>query len=383
MGPVEGIVEQLENDPDQCWRALEGLTRVDADVRLAIIDALSRQHARPGAVVLLRLLSAVRDPATRAAARSALGSADEPTASAPGAPPGLAMLQDSVPSWLHRVDGAAAWAGGAGTALDETGLRSRRYLATPVDGRGIGAIVMSGVFAAQCRTAAFLCDVRRGIVDVFGEIEPETPARANLIEALYREWGAGCVRDVPELALGLLAGTLTLSGGLRPGAVREWLIGTVGPGFLPVELPAEVPGVEIASIPDDELAGRAHAVIDACPSWLDESRLTFELAEEISLREAGPLVDHERDAGAYRYLFEHRLIHRLEMYRRMLLWMSWLWRFSGEIELARSALQLAGQLSDEQYAVPSHPFALALTMRSIERAQSRLGTEADPRSHRA
>ena len=44
----------------------------------------------------------------------------------------------------------------------------------------------------------------------------------------------------------------------------------------------------------------------------------------------------------------------------MLLWMAWVWHASGRVELARSAFALAGQLSDEQYAVPSHPFTVAL-----------------------
>ena len=36
---------------------------------------------------------------------------------------------------------------------------------------------------------------------------------------------------------------------------------------------------------------------------------------------------------------------------------------------ARSAFVLAGQLSDEQYAVPSHPFTVALATRSLHAAQ--------------
>ena len=94
------------------------------------------------------------------------------------------------------------------------------------------------------------------------------------------------------------------------------------------------------------------AVLDACPSWLDSSPLTFELAEEIWLREGRAAADPDRDAGAYRFLFEHRLIHCLELYRRMLLWMAWLWKFSGEVELSRSALGL-GLLSFRMSNTPS------------------------------
>jgi hypothetical protein len=43
---------------------------------------------------------------------------------------------------------------------------------------------------------------------------------------------------------------------------------------------------------------------------------------------------------------------------------------------------LAWQLSDEQFAVPSHPFTVALTARSLDAARERLGTADDPRPAR-
>ena len=126
-------------------------------------------------------------------------------------------------------------------------------------------------------------------------------------------------------------------------------------------------------------------VLDACPSWLDRSALTFELAEEIALREGRSTPDPVRDAGAYRYLFEHSLSRRLELYARMLLWMAWVWHASGQSELARSAFALAAQLADEQYAVPSHPFTMALATRSLQAAQAELlsGDEPGSRADRA
>jgi hypothetical protein len=269
----------------------------------------------------------------------------------------------------------------AQASLEHVGGRLQSYLVTPVNGQGLGLIVVSVPFVEARRTAAFLCDVQRGICDARGEVEPEPPRSSRLLEQLAREWEGDCVRDVPELARGLLAGTLLLSGAAVPRVVRKWLDATVGPEFLPAGLPAQLPGLDTVSVPPAELPARAHAVIEACPSWLDTSRLTFELAEEICLREGEPAVDSERDAGAHRFLFEHRLSRRLEMYRRMLLWMAWFWRFSGELELAQSAHALAFQLSDEQYAVPSHPFSRALAVRSLEAAQARLRTAEDPRSH--
>jgi hypothetical protein len=64
----------------------------------------------------------------------------------------------------------------------------------------------------------------------------------------------------------------------------------------------------------------------------------------------------------------------------MLLWMAGLWQCSGQAELAQSAFSLACQLSDEQYVVPSNPFTVALTTRSLVAAQAKLRTVEDPRA---
>jgi hypothetical protein len=53
----------------------------------------------------------------------------------------------------------------------------------------------------------------------------------------------------------------------------------------------------------------------------------------------------------------------------MLFWMAWFWNYSGLPDLATSALACASELSDEQYAVPSHPFTVELTTRSLVAAQ--------------
>jgi hypothetical protein len=156
----------------------------------------------------------------------------------------------------------------------------------------------------------------------------------------------------------------------------------LGQAFRQSGFPGILPEPDPPSIPEPEMAARADDVLDACPSWLDQSALTFELAEEISLREGSLTPDPVRDAGAYRFLFEHLLIHRLEMYRRMLLWTAWVWQSSGRSELSRSAFALASQLSDEQYEVPSHPFTVALSTRSLQAAQDLIQTAEDPRQHR-
>ncbi len=372
------IADQLESNPQECWHAFESLETVEPELRLSIIDELSGLGFRPGAEMLLRLLSSARDPATRIAARSALermdGEAREPVRLAP-APP-FEVEQEAV---------SGRWDGDERSLLvpvhtQRSGPRLTRCLVTPVDGRGRGSIVVSVNQRDQRRTAAFLCDVRLGICDVVGEVEPESPRAGGLIDALDQQPEGDCARDIPELALGLLAGSLMLCEPAVPPPVRDWLLETLGPGFQPAGFPATIPGLDSSSLPQAEMPARAVAVLDACPSWLDSSPLTFELAEEIWLRERRTAADPVRDAGAYRFLFEHRLIHCLELYQRMLLWMAWLWKFLDELELSRSALALACQLSDEQYAVPSHPFTVELTTRSLEAAQRLLRTAGDPRN---
>jgi hypothetical protein len=243
---------------------------------------------------------------------------------------------------------------------------------TPVNGQGCGTIALSASERGQRRTAAFLCDVRRGIRDVVGDVEPESPSAGRLIDELSAQVGEVCVRNVSELAVGLLAGSSMLSGVEVLPLARDWLVGILGPEFQRNGLPASIPPMGAPSISSDEMPMRATAVLDACPRWLDTSPLTYKLAQEIFLREGRMAADPTRDAGAYRYLFEHRLIHRLELYRRMLLWMAWFWWCSNEVDLAHSAQALALQFSDEQYSVPAHPFTTALTTRSFEAAQSAL-----------
>jgi hypothetical protein len=353
---LEEIIRQLETDPEECWQALEGLASVERETRLAVIEALSRYRDRPGVGRLLRLLSSMREPGRGEVSRlheesPDLAASDHPGVAASG-------------SRERCRTGLAVPA--------KTGIRLVSSLVTPVDGQGRGTVVISVNQGSQRRTAAFLCDVQAGIAGVVGEVEPESSAAGSMLDEWIQRPGTDWVRDVPELATGLLAGSLMLCGPAVPMDVRDWLEGALGPDFHAAGLPATIPGFELSSIPHEEMSRRARQVLDACPSWLDASSLTLELAEAIWLREGRPTVNPYRDAGAYRFLFEHRIIHRLELYRRMLLWMAWLWRCSGQGELSRSAMILAYQLSDEQYAVPSHPFTVMLTTRSLEEAQARL-----------
>jgi hypothetical protein len=257
-----------------------------------------------------------------------------------------------------------------------------KCLVTAVDGSGRGSIVLSATRSGERATAAFLCDLRRGIADASGQLEEETDQAGQLIDEIREQAGADSALAPPELALGLLAACIGLNSPPLSPTLLKWLGLTLGSQFECRPFPVPRTESAVAPLDSSDVRLRADAVLDACPTWFDNSPLTFELAEEIFLREGRVASDPERDSGAFRFLFEHGLIHQIELYRRMLLWMAWFWTCSGQADLAESAAILAWQLADEQFAVPSHPFATGLMARSLDEAQARLETGTDPRRTR-
>ena len=381
-GSLDQLAEQLERDPDEAWLALQGLGAVEPDIRPEIVAGLERVPLGPGLINFLRLLGYSHDPVTRAAALDIL-------ANQPGDDPRLVQVWAGIAAdppdggvaerarrWLRDRNEPAVVASGE---IDRVLPRIVRALVTALDGLGRGTIVLSSRSGSARTTAAFFCDIERGICEVFGQVDREE----RVADAVFDEFATQSDLDreegSPETALALLAGSLLLCGPETPPALRFWLEGTVGPGFRPRPFPAPFPSWDPASLPFDETPERVQAVLSSCPTWLDASMLTYELAEELRLRYPDSPPDPKRDAGAFRYLFEHRLVDRLEHYRRMLFWMAWFWQASGDHDLGRSALALAGQLSDPQHAVPSHPFTIALTQHSLAIAQANLDRGIDPR----
>src|SRR5262249_13767688 len=110
---------------------------------------------------------------------------------------------------------------GAGALPVRVGLRLVATLVTPVDGSGRGSIGPSVSNTPKRKTAAFLCDVRSGVCDALGEVEPESETAGGLLEELEDQAEADCARDAPDLALGLLSGSLTTCAGVVPPTVRE------------------------------------------------------------------------------------------------------------------------------------------------------------------
>jgi len=380
--PLGTLVDQLEEEPEGSWVALQGLGAVEPEVRAEIIAGLADFPTGPGLVAFLRILAFAHEPTTRAAALQALGSRDDAEHRAAWAEIAHDHPEPEVRDRARRILGPDPDAAIAG-ALDRPS-RARPEgvgeLVTALGGSGRGSIALASRDRGRWVVASFACDVWRGVVEVIGQVGDDPAAASLIFEETSAEGRRDVVEDAPGLASGLLAGSLWLSGPEASPALRYWLERTVGPEFRARPFAGLFDDEELASHALAGMAEPSRLILDACPDWVDVSGHTYDLAEEIALRspEAGP--DPRRDAGAYRYLFEHRLVGRLEHYRRMLLWMASFWHASDDPDLARSALALAWQLADPQHAVPAHPFAVELTTRSLAAAQANLGAGLDPRT---
>jgi hypothetical protein len=374
-GSVEELVEQIEGDPDGIWLALQGLAAVEPEVRVQILREIAHGPLGAGVIEFLRLLVYNDEPMTRQAAldglRDAPRSADLARAWAdlavhhPDA--SVALLARECGQWQELVSVAAR-----GSELSLTTPRLVRSMVTAIDGRGRALIGLGASRGDHRAFALFSCDIAIGVVAVQGD------SGASDFDGMLDPIDDDLVENDHPLALALLAGCLTLNGPETPPAFRYWIEQTAGPDLRPRPFHAEFPDWDPTEVPFEEVLARTAEVLARCSDWLDESPLTYELAEELQLREKGP-PDPRRDAGAYRFLFEHRLVHQLERWRRMLLWMAWFWRSEGAEEISRSALVLAWQLSDAQYVVPGHPFTVQITTRSLAAAQENLARGVDPR----
>jgi hypothetical protein len=351
---------QLDRDPSEWASAVRGLESLDLEARLRIVRGLGDLPLGPGVRGLLRLLSESDTAETRAIAIEVLGlDGDGP----------VARAARSQSRELARTD-----------QVNRPCLVDA--LVTAVDGEGRATIGLSATVAQDRRSALFACNVGRGITDATGGLEAQGSGAGDLLETFRLERRDLAILDAPALATDLLAGCLLLTGPQVPPNVARWLDAILGEDFQPRPLwIGDLPfGDDLEPVlPAPEALGRAAMLLEECPSWLDRSELTYELAEEIVLREGRLVADPLRDEGAFRYLFEHRILQRLELYRRMLSWMARFWRCAGEAELSRSARAFAVQLSDEQFAVPGHPFVRALAARSLDAAAADLEASIGPR----
>jgi hypothetical protein len=377
-GPLAQLIDQIDGDPEGVWLALQGLGAIEPEVREEIITGLASHSPGTGVVEILRLLAYSHEPLTRAAAVNAL--LDERT-STPRLREARVDLRDhhpdgSVSSSARRILLVESGDAPAASPSARPEPRLIHSLVTAVDGRGRGSVVLSSAWGHEQATAAFLCLVDEGVTEVIGDLSADSD---SAFAEYRRRFDCDVIEDAHPLALSVLAGSVLISGPKTPPVLRYWLEATVGSGFRAEPFQAVLPNFDPATVPFDEMPARAEAVLSSCPDWIDGSPLTYELAEELLLRDQGPVPDLTRNPGVFRYLFERRLKGQLERYRRMLLWMTGFWEAGRDHELARSALALAWQLSDAQHVVPGHPFAVGLTTRSLTTAQSDLRRGLDPR----
>ena len=81
------------------------------------------------------------------------------------------------------------------------------------------------------RTAVFLCDVENGVTDAIGQLEAESPEAGGLLREVRAQAGGPGVEGVPDLALGLLAGSFMLNAGSTPAAGGGMARADPGPGL--------------------------------------------------------------------------------------------------------------------------------------------------------
>ena len=383
------LAAQLEAEPEGSWVALEGLGAIDAATRSEIIASLAEAPSGPGLVAFLRLLTYAHDDATRAAALEALFEPRRDDEAHRRAWAELAAdhfdprVRDRAARRLAiggRTDAEiAATVASVAVSPGYPQPELAGSLVTRVDGSGRGTILLASRDRAQWVVAALTCDVWAGIVAVEGQLGPDP----SFVGDFFAQFAADksrddLVEDDPDLAIALLSGSWLLSGPSTNPALRFWIERTVGPAFQPVPFAGAFDAEDVATESLAHLAGPCWAILEACPDWVDRSPLTFDLAEAIILRSGEAVPDPRRDAGAFRYLFEHRLAARMEHYRRLLLWMASFWKATDDT-MSRSALALAWQLADPQNAVPGHPFVVALATQSLAAAQTALRAGLDPR----
>ena len=387
---ADSLAAQLEEEPEGSWIALEGLGAIDPDTRREIIASLADAPSGPGLVAFLRLLAHAHDGATRSAALEAIF---EPRRDDDHHQRAWAELAADHfdPKVRDRSRRRLAIGGATDAAIESTisNVPNSPYypapelvgsLVTAVDGDGRGSIVLASRDRETWVVAEFTCDLVAGIVAISGQVGPEP----SFINAFFDEFAARkppetLVEDDFNLAVALLAASWFRSGPGTNPALRFWIERTVGPRFEAIPNTGSFDLEDIESESLGPLAGPSWAILEACPTWVDRSSLTFDLAEAIILRSGDAVPDPRRDAGAFRYLFEHRLTQRLDHYHRLLLQMGPFWKAAGDDDLARSAVALAWQLADPQNAVPGHPFVVALTTISLAAAQTDLRAGLDPR----
>jgi len=336
--PLEALASQIVDDPDSALIAVEALSQVEPAIRREIIEGLGERATAEPIRNFLRLLAEGEDSAVRAEALAALGI--ERTVEGPDRGPAL-VPRDHATTSLSLVARPGEF-------------RLTASAVGPIDGEGRAEIVVRAQDIEGERIARFACDVRRGIVS------------GELIER-FIDLGAEAILNRHDLARVLLGASAWLSGDSIPEPARRALELTLGADLEPRPILAGEDAIESAIL-DEAERDDAIAILSRRSAWLDDSALVRELAEAWAMRHEVGSPDPRHDPGPFRVLFEGRILGRIDLYRRMLLWSALGWKADHEDALAGSAKRLAEQLGEPQNAVPGHPFLAELMARSLEAA---------------
>ena len=337
--PIASLIEQIEDDPDSIALAVEAFSHIEPELRLAIIEELADETDWKSVRLLLEALAREPDDTTRTAALAALEARS--TELAPSQPQPDDQLS-------HRILASAIG---------------------PIDGLGIGEVAILVEHDQGFTISKFICDVRRGILRADSIAEKDSDRAEKFFEDEVARLGNAPTTAAHEAAASLVLGSALLLKKELPAATRKALIATFGPDFTLRPVFADLSQPSKGTGSSDDLSHAIRLVLDAHPQWLDRSELTRRLALEMAIREGGFLPDPQQDPGPFRVLFEGRILGRIELYRRMLLWTALSVSLSRLAE-GRAALRLAAELTDPQNAVPGHPFLLELMRRSLIEASN-------------
>jgi len=262
---IAELADQIENDKDGIWMALQALSAVEFEIRPHIVEGLAEAGQGPGIIEFLRLLAYSDEPGSRVAALHALEAA-EPSAEISAAWTDIAARHPDA-GVRRRVSAHLAKHSELAVASSDrdTGAslkRVQRSFVTAVGGDGRATIGISSALAegAGRATAVFVCDVVEGVVEVHGNIV-EKSARDTEFEAILGGVTDEMLVDEPRLALALLAGCLTLSNPATSPALRYWVEATAGPELKPIPFRAEFPGWDPAERLKDQDIDGVHAEV--------------------------------------------------------------------------------------------------------------------------
>ncbi len=287
-GSLGDLAAQIAEEPDGPWLALQGLGAVEPEVRAEIIAGLAEQGEGPGVVEFLRLLAFAHEPATRWAALDALEERPDDDPDVADTWRAIALAHPD-PGIVERASSHLAQGGPALPALREP-PKLVRSLVTAVDGEGRATIVLAARDGERWTGAAFLCHGLAGVVDVAGQEGIGDEGLHEAFAALHERTDIDAIEGVAQLARGLLAGSLSLSGPRTTPALRYWVERVAGRDF------KAAPGLGLVlgdwdpfEVRLDEMAARARDVLLACPPL---GRLVGDL------RRSGPRGRAPRDRPA-------------------------------------------------------------------------------------